>query len=380
MSDSHSGRPTKSTIDLEALAYNLRSTRLFIGDGVKIMAVVKADAYGHGAVECSKRLSKEGVDWFGVALPEEGVELRNAGIAEPILCLGGFWTGQEELILNEDLTPVVYQLEKAAVLNEMAKKHGVVVNIHVKVDTGMGRIGVRFDQIGAFVERVVKLKNLRIDGLMTHLAVADDLSKNAFTNEQIDKFDRVIGAFRRVGVHPTFTDLANSPGAIAHPASRSTMVRLGGILYGLGGDVLPKGIEKPELKPVLSLMTKIAHLKTVPAGETIGYGQTFTTSRDSTIATIPIGYADGIPRALSNNGSVIISGEKCPIVGRVSMDWTLVDVTEIKNARIDDEVVIIGRQNSAQILSEDIARTTDTISYEITCGIKSRVYREFLGD
>ncbi len=380
MSDKKSGRPTRSRIDLEALAFNLRSVRSFIGQSTKIMAVVKADAYGHGLVECARRLAKEGIDWFGVALPEEGVKLRKAGIEEPILCLGSFWSGQEDLIFKYDLTPVIYQLENADVLDKLAKLHQKVINIHVKVDTGMGRIGVRYDAIEIFAEKIVEYTNLKVDGLMTHFAVADDLSQNAFTNEQIDKFDRVIESFATLGVQPTFTDLANSPGAIAHPTSRSTMVRLGGILYGLGGDVLPEGIAKPELRPVLSLLTKIAHLKAVPAGESIGYGRTFKTDRDSTIASLPIGYADGLPRGLSNIGNVLIKGAIVPIVGRISMDWTLVDVSGLEDIQIGDEVVIIGRQNTEQILSEDIARSTNTISYEITCGIKYRVPREFLGD
>lgn len=378
MTDLPNGRPTKTRIDLDAISFNLRSVRSFIGTNIEIMAVVKADAYGHGAVECSKRLSREGVEWFGVALPEEGIELRKAGIKESILCLGSFWSGQESSIIEFDLTPVVYQIEQARSLNKLAAEYGKTVNIHVKVDTGMGRIGIRFDEIDEFAIAIVKFDNLRVDGLMTHFAVADDLAQNAFTNEQIAMFEKAVDIFRKLGCPLTFTDLANSPGAIAHPDSRSRMVRLGGILYGLGGDVLPGEIDIPELKPVLSLSTKVAHIKTVPPGETIGYGRTYKTVRESLIASIPIGYADGLPRSLSNAGQVIVKGVLCPIVGRISMDWTLIDVTDAAKVKINDDVIIIGSEYGKQILSEDIARITNTISYEITCGIDDRVRREFV--
>ena len=184
---------------------------------------------------------------------------------------------------------------------------------------------------------------------------------------------------RAKGFHPNIVDMANSPGAIAHPNSLGNMVRLGGVLYGLGGDILPTNIEKPELKPVLSLITQIAHIKRVPAGTSLGYGRTFVTSRDSLIATIPIGYQDGLPRSLSNRGRVLINGEIAPIVGRISMDWTIVDVTEISNAEVGNRVVIIGEQSGLSIKAEDLAAEAGTISYEITCGIDRRVPRRFVG-
>ncbi len=375
MSDIISQRPTWAEINLDNLAFNFHSAKKFIGSDTKYMAVVKADAYGHGAVECAKRLEKEGADWFGVALPEEGVELRKAGIRKLILCLGGFWDGQETVALNYGLTPVIFQIEKAAMLNSAAERRGTDVSIHVKIDTGMGRVGVRFDQVTEFADRLRSMSHLRLEGLMTHFAAADDLGETEFTNLQMERFNTAVAIFREKGFTPAYMDLANSPGAVAHPSSRSNLVRLGGILYGLGGDVLPGGIEKPELKPVMSLRTRIAHLKTVPAGETIGYGRTFTTNVDSVIATIPIGYQDGYSRTLSNNGRAIVRGAYVPVVGRVSMDWTTLDVTGVKGVELGDEVILIGEDNGLHIRAEDLARATNTISYEITCGINRRVPR-----
>lgn len=377
MNEYSAKRPTWAEIHLDNLAFNLKSVKKFIGD-VKYMAVVKADAYGHGAVECARKLESEGVDWLGVALPEEGFELRKNGIKAPILCLGGFWKGQEKLLLEDDLTPVVYQLEKAESLNQAAKEKNLTADIHIKIDTGMGRIGVRFDEIEEFVQGLKNFENLRVDGVMTHFASADNLAENDFTKLQIQRFDQAVEIFQKYGFHPTYKDLANSPGAVAHPDSRANLVRLGGILYGLGGDVLPKDIEKPELKAVMSLHSRIALLKKVPKGESLGYSRTFTTKRDSIIATIPIGYHDGYRRNLSNNAKVIVNDSYAPVVGRISMDWTILDVTEIPNVSVGDEVILIGKTNGLEILAEDLAEKLETISYEITCGIKSRVPKQYL--
>lgn len=297
MTDHITHRPTWVEIDLNNLAFNLGSCKNFIGSGLKYMAVVKADAYGHGAVECSRKLQAEGIDWLGVALPEEGAELRQGGIIVPILVLGGFWAGQEDSILDNRLTPVIYQLKQAELLNKSAVERCITANIHVKVDTGMGRIGVRFDEIGEFVEGLKAFHNLNVEGVMSHFAVADDLSENDFTHLQQSRLDESVAVFKKNGFDPALVDMANSPGAVAHPESRGNMVRLGGVLYGLGGDVLPKQIAIPMLKPVLALYTQITHIKHVKAGESLGYGRTFVTQRESIIATLPIGYHDGYSRS-----------------------------------------------------------------------------------
>ena len=371
-------RPTRAEIDLNNLSFNLGSVKNFVGRNLQYMAIVKADAYGHNSVRCARTLENKGIDWFGVALPEEGIELRRAGIKKPILCLGSFWFGQEEMLINNDLTPVIYQIEKAESLNQIASNKNLKVNIHIKIDTGMGRIGVRFDEIEAFADHLKNFDNLKVEGLMTHFAAADDLNETDFTNLQIQRFNEAVELFESKGFQIVYKDLANSPGAIVHPNSRSNLVRLGGVLYGLGGDVLPENSNKPDLKPVMSLYTRIAHLKKVPKGETLGYSKTFTTKRDSIIATIPIGYQDGLPRLLSNSGRVLINGMYVPIAGRISMDWTILDVSDLDNVKLEDEVVIIGQQNGLSINAEEIARKTDTISYEITCGINRRVTRKYV--
>ncbi len=379
MNSVSNNRPTWAEINLENLAFNFHSVKSFVGKDIKYMAVVKADAYGHGAVECAKKLEKEDIDWFGVALPKEGVELRNSGITKRILCLGSFWAGQESLLLNNHLTPVIYRIEQAKLFNEAARKKGLRAEIHVKIDTGMGRIGVRFDEIKKFVKELKQFENLHVEGLMTHFASADNLDENDFTNLQIKRFKEALSIFEENDFKPIYKDLANSPASVGHPESHGNLVRLGGILYGLGDDILPKGIKLPEIKPLLSLYTKIAHLKKVPKDETIGYGRTYKTQKDSIIATIPIGYQDGYSRGLSNKGKVIINGKLAPIVGRISMDWTIIDVTEIQNVNVDDKVTLIGQEKNLEIKSVDLAKITNTISYEITCGINQRVEKIYVG-
>ncbi|HVE60090.1 MAG TPA: alanine racemase [Pyrinomonadaceae bacterium] len=379
MSEQYTKRPTWAKIDLDNLAFNFHSVKKFVGQNLRYMAVVKADAYGHNSIQCARRLETEGIDWFGVALPEEGVELRNSGIRKLILCLGSFWFGQEKLLLNNNLTPVIYQIEKARSFNQTAKERGTIADIHIKIDTGMGRIGIRFDEVKEFAEKLKDFKYIRVNGLMTHFAAADNLNENSFTDLQINRFKEAVAIFENKGFRPVYKDLANSPGAIVHENSRENMVRLGGVLYGLGDDVLPKEVKKPELKPVMSVSTQIAHLKKVPKGETIGYSRTFKTQKDSLIATIPIGYQDGLPRLLSNKGRVLINGQFAPIVGRISMDWTIVNVTDIPNVKLEDEVVIIGENNGLRITAEELAQKSETISYEITCGINRRVTRNYVG-
>ncbi len=373
-----SGRPTWSQINLLNLAFNFVSVKNFIDRPIKYMAVIKADAYGHCAVECAKTLESIGIDWFGVALPEEGLELRSADITKPILCLGSFWKEQVEMILQNELTPVIYQIKIAEQLNEYAKKLGIKAKAHIKIDTGMGRIGIRFDEVESFSDKLLEFQNIEFEGIMTHFASADNFDEQDFTNLQIARFEQAVEIFERKGFNFLYKDLANSPASLAFPQSYGDMVRLGGILFGLGDDVLPNWIEKPELKPVLSLRSKIAHIKHIKKGETLGYGRTFRAERDSIIATIPIGYQDGYRRALSNRGKVIINGSFAPVVGRISMDWTLVDVTDISNPKIGDDVILIGEQNQLKITAEDLAKLTDTISYEITCGINKRVARKYV--
>ena len=374
-----SGRPTWAEINLDALAHNFRVIRERVGPSVKILAAVKANAYGHGAVECATRLEREGVDWFGVALPEEGIELRAAGTAKPILCLGGIWAGQEGVCIQQDLTPVVYRLDVVEALDRAARDAQKTVDVHVKIDTGMGRLGVRADDVPDLCTALKRFANVRVDGLMTHLAAADDEARIDFTLSQLQRFEKAVAVFRDHGFEPTYIHAANSAGLFTFAESRANLVRPGGALYGFTRDVLPSNLDTPPLRAVLSLYSRIMLLKRVPEGEKLGYGGTFETKRDSVIATIPIGYDDGYRRAFSNQARVIVRGQFAPVVGRVSMDLTIIDVTDATEVALDDRVTLLGNDGDCSITAEDLGELAGTISYEITCGISSRVPRVFRG-
>jgi alanine racemase len=371
-------RPTWAEINLQALAENFHAVRELVHSKVKIMAVVKADAYGHGAIECGRRLAREGTDWFGVALPEEGIELREAGITQPILCLGGFWPGQEQACIQHNLVPVVYRPDMIEALDRAARNAGVVVDAHLKLDTGMGRLGVRYDKAMEFVDAIRDYRNVRLDGVMTHFASADDPHQDCFTQDQLSRFHVAMKALRERGLNPTYEDMANSAATSAYPASWGNMVRPGGVLYGLWRDILPPLKEPLKLRPVMSLHSRIMLLKWVRRGETLGYGCTFEASRDTLVATLPVGYNDGYARSLSNRGRVIVRGGYASVVGRISMDLTLVDVTNVPNVRLHDRVTLLGEEDALTIPAEDIARTAGTLSYEITCGVSHRVPRFYM--
>jgi alanine racemase len=373
--ESFGQRPTWAEIDLDALASNFHWVRERVGQGVKVMAVIKANAYGHGAVQCARRLAMEGAEWFAVATPEEGTELRRAGIKQPILVLGGFWEGQELLCISESLVPVVYHLDMIEALDRAAREQQMVADVHLKIDTGMGRLGVRYDEVREFAGALKPFKNIRVDGVMTHFAAADNPDLNFFTDEQIERFRQAVKILRERGHRPTFEDLANSAGTFAHPKSWGNMVRPGGVLYGLWRDILPPATLAPPLQGVMSLRSRIMLLKRVHRGETLGYGCTFVASRESIVATLPIGYNDGYVRALSNRGRVVVRGQYAPVVGRISMDLTLIDVTHVQGVAQHDCVTLIGEDSGLAVTAEEIAQTAGTLSYEITCGISARVPR-----
>jgi alanine racemase len=369
-------RPTWAQIDLDALASNLQVIKSKISPGVKVMAVVKADAYGHGAVQCAQRLQVAGADWFGVALPEEGIELRKAGIAKPILCLAGFWSDQAAACIQHDLTTVIYRPDMLAAMDHAANDAGVVADVHLKIDTGMGRLGIRPEALAEFCDAIARFKNVRIDGLMTHFAAADDRCLDGFTTAQLESFQSAVALLRARGIHATYHHLANSAATFAHPASHGNMVRPGGALYGLR-DTLPPQVDTSALRPVMSLHSRVTLVKWIEAGEHVGYGCTFQAPRRTLVATIPVGYEDGFTRALSNRGRVIVKGKYAPVIGRVSMDLTLIDVTDVPGVAVDDEVVLLGQQNGLSVSAEDLGSQSGTISYEITCGVSDRVPRMY---
>ncbi|CAN5469386.1 alanine racemase [soil metagenome] len=370
-------RPTWARIDLDALASNFHQIKSRVNQGVKVISVVKANAYGHGALECARRLAQEGADWFGVALPEEGIGLRDSGITLPILCLAGFWEGQAAACIQQQLVPVVYRLDLIEALDLAARDAGIVADVHVKVDTGMGRLGVRFDEMVEFADRIKRFEHIRFDGLMTQFAAADDPTCETLTEDQIERFENVGRLFRAHGFAPRYLHSANSAGIFSRPEALGNMVRPGGVLYGLWRDILPPSAENTRLRPVMSVHSRIMLLKWVPQGETIGYGCTFEASRKSLIATVPIGYDDGYLRGLSNRSHVIVKGTYAPVVGRISMDLTILDVTSVEGVELGDIVTLLGRNGDLEIPSEQLARIAGTLSYEVTCGIGGRVPRVY---
>lgn len=373
-------RPTWTEIDLDALTANFQIVKEKVGPDVSVMAVVKANAYGHGAVACARRLEQVGANWFGVALPEEGIELRQAGIGKPILCLAGFWGEQASACLQHQLVPVVYRLDLIEALNLAAWQRGIVADVHVKVDTGMGRLGIRFDEVADFAAALKRFENIRVDGVMTHFAAADEPSCGPLTSDQLQRFENAVAAFQAHGFTPAYHHLANSAAVFGQPTARGNMVRPGGVLYGLWRDILAPQDRDVKLRPVLSLHSRITLLKWVPQGETVGYGCTFEASRKTLVATIPIGYDDGYMRALSNRGQAIIRGTYATVIGRISMDLTLVDVTNVPDVQLDDQVILIGQDAELSISAEELGKTAGTLSYEVTCGISDRVPRVYVSE
>lgn len=368
-----SNRPTAAVIDLSALEQNVQVAKQRAG-GRKILAVVKAGAYGHGAIEVSRRLLALGVDMLGVALIEEGRELREAGIDAPLLVMGAMFPEQAETTASLNLTPVVYNGAVSQALARAAKKLGTRVSVHVKIDTGMGRIGVVPEEAPRVIA-AMKADGLEVQGLMTHFADADLVDKR-FASSQMDRFETLIRALEAKGIVVPVRHAANSAAVLDFSRALFTMVRPGLMLYGYSP--LEEGTADAVLRPVLSLVTRIAFLKKVPAGVPISYGRTFVTKRESLIATLPIGYADGYSRRLSNKGEVLVRGARVPVVGRVCMDMCMVDVTDVAGVNEGDDVVLIGAQGSERITADEIAKITGTIAYEVLCGISSRVPRIYL--
>jgi alanine racemase len=369
-------RPTWAEVRLDHIASNYRAIKSLAGQGVKVMAVVKANAYGHGSVPVATHLEKEGVDWFGVALVEEGIELREAGIRSPILSLGGFWQeDQASACIEHDLTPALYRLDMLDTLQKAARAANRNISYHLKLDTGMGRLGVMPELLPEFLERAKNSPNLTLDGLMTHLASADEPQKSEATTNQISRFFDSLEQVRAHGFNPSYRHISNSAGTHGWPQARCNMVRTGGLLYGFWRDIIAPSPPPPPLSPALSLHSRITLLKRVGAGATLGYGGTFRTERDSLIAIIPIGYHDGLRRAYSNNGRVIVRGRFAPIVGRVSMDLTIIDVSDINGVELGDEVILIGRSGDSSITAEEMGSWIGTISFEVSCAISERVPR-----
>ncbi len=366
------GRPTLCLVDLDALCWNFRQIREKIGASVKILSMVKANAYGHGAPAVAAALAAQGSDAFGVATLEEGIELRRAGIRQPVLVLAGAYLEQIEQFLEHRLIPVIHDPHALKTMEAAVRSRGSALNVHLKIDSGMGRIGLLPQEMPAWLPLLKKLTALKVEGVFSHFSHAESIQGN-YTQKQLGIFQSMIGQLRAAGIMPPLVHLANSAATLTCPAAHFDMVRPGLILYGIYPSA--EMTHHISLRPVLSWKTRILQLKKVPAATSISYGQTFVTARESLIATLPIGYADGYSRMLSNRGQVLIQGKRAPIRGRVCMDLTMVDLTDIGNPEQEAEVVLLGSQGGELISADEMAGWSGTISYEILTSISARVPR-----
>lgn len=363
-------------INENAIKHNFNEIRKSIGDNVKIMPVIKADGYGHGATRTAKLLCDK-CDYFAVAIVEEAISLRNEGINNPILLLGHTFPEKFEEAITGDVTLAIFDIEEAQILSKTAQKLGKVAKIHIPVDTGMSRLGyLPTQEYADIIKKISLLPKINVEGVFTHFSTADEEDKT-FTKTQAQRFMEFRKMLEDRGVDVEIYHSANSGAILQHKEFAFDMVRPGIILYGL----YPAQFlgEKLDLKPAMELRSHVAFVKNIKKGESVSYGRTFTAQNDMKIATIPIGYADGYPRLLSGKGRVIINGEYAPIVGRVCMDQFMVDVTHVEKVTIGDNVILLGSENGKSVTADEIAAFAQTINYEIVCGFSKRVPRVSLG-
>lgn len=377
-------RPTRAEVDLAALRTNLRVVKRAAGNA-KVWGVVKADAYGHGAPAVARTLERAGIDGFCVALVEEGLELRSAGVTAPVLLMGGRYGGAHREVLQAGMVPVVFDLGEVEAFARVvrARDIGAPAAVHVKIDSGMSRLGVMPDRVRAFAQALADYPEIRVTGLMTHLACADAPDVELI-REQARIFDAACSDLAHVGIEPAVRHAANSA-ALLRSELRYDVVRPGIALFGtspFGGDA-GESTSSEELVPTLRVRTEVVDVRELPSGAAVGYGALFHTKRPSRIATVPMGYADGLSRALSNTGFVLIRGKRAPIVGAVSMDMCMIDVTDHSGASVGDEVVVLGAQDGPlgrdRVLATEVAKWAGTIPWDVLTHISRRVprfYRE----
>ncbi|MGB9920280.1 MAG: alanine racemase [Moorellales bacterium] len=374
--DDLSGLAVWAEVDLGAVAHNVAEIRRVVGPGVGIMAVVKADAYGHGLEAVARTVVAAGAQWLAVAVPEEAFRIRALGLRLPILVLSHTPAPVLAEAIRQDLRLTLYSPRQVRELVDVARAVGRRVKVHVKVDTGMGRLGFSWEESGVReILAALEPPELEPEGVFTHFACADEPDP-AFTWEQWHRFRRVLAALEQAGKHFAYRHAANSAATLAFPQTHLDLVRPGLALYGLY-PANGAGRERVRLVPAMSLKARPIFLKEVPAGTPLSYGRTYVTTRPSRIAVLPLGYADGYSRLLSNRAEVLVRGRRVPVVGRVCMDHTLIDVTEVPEAAEGDEVVLFGRQGEAFLPVEELAEKTGTISYEVLCRIGSRVPRVY---
>lgn len=364
-------------IDLDALKYNVDGIKRCKAESAMLMGVIKADAYGHGAKVFAQELDRMGFDWFAVATADEGIELRRDGIEQPILVLGYSCEAQYPDMVQWEITPTIYSLDMAKAFDAAAEKAGKVANIHIKIDTGMSRIGfLPGEESLDEIEKIHGLRHLRIQGMFTHFACADMRDKT-HVGHQIEKFRQMIDGVRQRGIPVEIFHCSNSASIMELPSEHMNLVRAGIILYGLYPSHEMEE-ERLPLKPVMSLYSHVVHVKEVPEGVTVGYGATYVTRRPTRIGTIPVGYADGYPRILSNRASVLIRGRRAPIIGRVCMDQFMVDVTDMPEVSVGDVVTLIGRDGEETLSVEEISEMAGSFNYEFVCDVSRRVPRVYI--
>ena len=364
-----------SEIDIDALKRNVRKTRSLIGEGVKVLLTIKADAYGHGAPRVARATVAEGVDMLGVATLHEGIELRSAGIDTPILILSPSLVSEIDEILEWDLTPTVSDMRFAQALAFSASR-GRRVKVHVEIDTGMTRAGINQDEAIDFLKALTGLGGIEVEGIYTHFPSSYSEAPE-FTIGQIDSFQGILDAMGREGIGFRLIHTANSAAVTQYPDSHFNMIRPGGMVYGMFPSPAMNGVG---LEPVMSFKSRVFNVKEVKRGKTVSYGRTYRFDSDAQVAAVAAGYGHGLSRALSNRGNLLVRGMRAPIVGMVTMDVTLIDVSKVPQVAVGDEVVIFGRQGQSEIRVYDVAETCGTISYDITCGIGKRVPRVYIED
>ncbi|MEM6284455.1 MAG: alanine racemase, partial [Chloroflexota bacterium] len=368
------GRPLQPSwveVDMEALAANVRTIKKHLGDDVAMMATVKADAYGHGAVAVSQVAVQNGADYLAVASVREALELRDAGINAPVLVLSYTPVYAAREALRHDLTVTVYDLDLARAYNKVAREMNRRLKIHVKVDSGMGRLGILPDGAVDLFRHLLTMQNLELEGIYTHFSSADEDAD--YTAEQYKAFRGVLIPLRAGGIKFKYVHVANTAGMQLDKKYHHNMVRTGIALYGYPETTVGTAIEG--LKPLLTWKTVIAQVKTLPPGHYVGYGNEYITRNDERVAVIPVGYADGLRRAPVNWGHVLVHGQQAPIRGRVSMEKTVISVDHIDGVSVGDEVVLLGRQGDAEITAQDVAERLETISYEVLTGVLPRIPR-----
>jgi alanine racemase len=375
----YDSRPTFAEIDLTALYHNFQVIRSAIPGRTEILAVVKADAYGHGFMDISRELEGLGVNAFGVAFLAEGIQLRKSGIDKPILLLGGVYPGQERKCIGYNISTALFTQEQAHSLNLAAGKLFRKAQVHLKIDTGMGRLGISYADAPAFLRELKQLPHLALEGLFSHFASADELDESGrqFTSIQAERFAFVVAEARKAGFSPRYIHIANSAAALLRDDADCNLARPGIVLYGAIPS--PDFQGKLDVKPVMRLKSRVAMLKWVEAGTTISYARRFTAPHKTLIASVPVGYADGYPRALTNRGEALIRGQRARVAGTVCMDWIMLDVTNIPGVAVGDEVVLMGADGAGNCIhAEELAALAGTIPYEIFCGISKRVPRIYL--